>query len=171
MTEILFCISLGLPGWCRSKESACQRKINKRCEFNPWVGRIPWRRKWQSTPVFLPRESHEQRSLVGYSPWGRKRGGRDWVHTYLNANLRIETSRFGFYWNKSVEPNEWLVLSESLRFSPHKGRFFVSTWFWAVYLIKWEPGCQPTAEGQCSQLDGQGHLGPCPPGGSLGTVV
>ena len=36
------------------------------------VGKIPWRRKWQPTPIFLPRESHEQRSWAGYSPWGRK---------------------------------------------------------------------------------------------------
>ena len=40
--------------------------------FNPWVGKIPWRRKWQPTPVFLPGESQGQRSLAGYSPWGRK---------------------------------------------------------------------------------------------------
>ena len=37
--------------------------------FNPWVGKIPWSRKWQPTPVFLPEKSHGQRSLVGYSPW------------------------------------------------------------------------------------------------------
>ena len=41
--------------------------------FDPWVRKIPWRRAWQSTPVFLPGESHGQRSLAGYSPWGRKR--------------------------------------------------------------------------------------------------
>ena len=40
--------------------------------FNPWVGQIPWRRKWQLTPVLLPGKSHGQRSLVGYSPWDRK---------------------------------------------------------------------------------------------------
>ena len=40
--------------------------------FNPWVGKIPWRRKWQSTPVLLPGKSHGRRSLVGYSPWGCK---------------------------------------------------------------------------------------------------
>ena len=40
--------------------------------FNPWVGIIPWRRKWQPTPVFLLKQSHGQRSLVGYSPWGCK---------------------------------------------------------------------------------------------------
>ena len=40
--------------------------------FDPWVGKIPWRREWQPTPVFLPGEVHGQRSLVGFSPWGRK---------------------------------------------------------------------------------------------------
>ena len=37
-------------------------------EFDPWVGKIPWRRKWQPSPVFVPGESHGQRSLVGYCP-------------------------------------------------------------------------------------------------------
>ena len=40
--------------------------------FDLWDGKIPWRKKWQPTPVFLPKESHGQRSLVGYSPWGNK---------------------------------------------------------------------------------------------------
>ena len=40
--------------------------------FHPQVGKIPWRRKWQPIPVFLPGESHRRRSLVGYSPWGQK---------------------------------------------------------------------------------------------------
>ena len=42
------------------------------CGFDPWVGKIPWRRAWQPTPVFLPGESHGQRSLGGCSPWGHK---------------------------------------------------------------------------------------------------
>ena len=44
--------------------------IRKRREFDPWVGKIPWRRARQPTPVFLPGESHGQRSLEGYSLWG-----------------------------------------------------------------------------------------------------
>ena len=40
--------------------------------FDPWVRKIPWRREWQPTPVFLPGEFHGQRSLMGYSPWGRR---------------------------------------------------------------------------------------------------
>ena len=62
-------ISLGLPQWLSSKESACQCR---RCGFSPWVRKILWRRKWQPTPVSLPGKCHGQRSLEGYSPWGRK---------------------------------------------------------------------------------------------------
>ena len=54
------------------KESNCQYRRCKRCRFDPWVGKIPWSRKWQTTPVFLPGKSHGQRSLAGYSPWGHK---------------------------------------------------------------------------------------------------
>ena len=66
----------------RGKESTCQCRRCKRCGFNPWVEKIPWRRKWQPTPVFLPGEFHGQRSLTGYSPWGRKESDttkRSWL--------------------------------------------------------------------------------------------
>ena len=43
-----------------------------RDEFDPWVRKIPWRRAWKPTPVFLPGESHGQRILMGYRPWGHK---------------------------------------------------------------------------------------------------
>ena len=56
------------PGGASDQEPTCQCRRHKRCGFNPWVGKIPWRRAWQSTPVFLPRESHGQRSLESYSP-------------------------------------------------------------------------------------------------------
>ena len=59
----------GLPWWLSSKESICQCR---RRRFNPWVGKIPWRRTWQPTPVFLPGEPHGWRNLVGYSPRGSK---------------------------------------------------------------------------------------------------
>ena len=55
-----------------SKEPACQCRRRERRGFDPWVGKIPWRREWQPTPVFLPGESHGQRRLAGYSPWGLK---------------------------------------------------------------------------------------------------
>ena len=58
-----------LPWWLSGKESTCNVGD---VGLIPWVGKIPWRRKRQPTPVFLPGESHGQRRLVGYSPWGRK---------------------------------------------------------------------------------------------------
>ena len=56
------------------------KKVNRYSEnlqkistgFDPWIRKIPWRRKWQPTPIFLPGKSHGQRSLVGYSPWGHE---------------------------------------------------------------------------------------------------
>ena len=56
----------GFPGGSGGEEPACQCRRHKRLGFDPWVRKIPWRRKWQPTPVFLPEESHGQRSLVGY---------------------------------------------------------------------------------------------------------
>ena len=56
------------PGGASGKEPACQCKRHKRYKFSPWVGKISWRRIWQPTPVFLPGESHGQRSLGGYGP-------------------------------------------------------------------------------------------------------
>ena len=44
------------------------RLPSRRCGYNPWIGKIPWRRKWQPTAVFLPGKSHGQRGLAGYSP-------------------------------------------------------------------------------------------------------
>ena len=58
-----------LPLWLSSKEPNCQFR---RPGFDPWVGKIPWKRAWLPTPVFLPGESHEQRSLAGCIPCGHK---------------------------------------------------------------------------------------------------
>ena len=68
------CGSMGLPWWLRGKEFTCQ---SRRFGLDPWVRKIPWRRKWQPTPLFLPGESHGQRSLVGCSPWNH-RVRHDW---------------------------------------------------------------------------------------------
>ena len=79
------------------KEPARQCRRHEELEFDPWVRKIPWRMAQQPTPVFLPGKSHEQRSLVGYSPWGCKESGTTerpthnttydalWRHKYLLA--------------------------------------------------------------------------------------
>ena len=53
----------------QSRQTACQFRRCKRCRFNLWVRKIPWSRKWQPAPVFLPGKFHGQRNLVDYSPW------------------------------------------------------------------------------------------------------
>ena len=53
------------------------QETHRRHLFDTWVGKIPWRRKWQPTPVFLPGKSHGQKSLAGYSLWGCKRVRHD----------------------------------------------------------------------------------------------
>ena len=63
-------ITLGFPAGTSGKEPTCQCRRHKRHRFDPWIGKIPWRRAWQPTPVFWPGESHGQRSLAEYSPWG-----------------------------------------------------------------------------------------------------
>ena len=60
--------------WLSGKKSASQ---SRRRRFDPWVEKMPWKRKWQPTPVSLPGKSHGQKSLVGYSPWGHKRVRHD----------------------------------------------------------------------------------------------
>ena len=62
----------GFSGGSSGKELACQCKRHNRHRFDLWVGKIPWKWAWQPTPVLLTRESHGQRSLVGYSPQGHK---------------------------------------------------------------------------------------------------
>ena len=59
----------GLPRWLRGNKSAYQCRRHRRHGFSSWVGKIPWRRKWQPTLVFLPEKFHGQRILVGCRPW------------------------------------------------------------------------------------------------------
>ena len=82
--NILF-LSSTLPGSTSGQESTRQRRGHKRREFNPWVEKIPWNRKQQPTPVFLPGKLHGQRSLAGYSPWG---------HKELDTTEQLNTARY-----------------------------------------------------------------------------
>ena len=68
--------------------------------FDPQVRKIPWRRKWESTPVLLPGKSHGQRSLVGYSPWGHKVSDMTerlhFLHFLFMLNLVLVFKEWGF---------------------------------------------------------------------------
>ena len=64
---------MGFPGDSDGNASACNAgDLGSIPGFDPWVGKIPWRREWQSTPVLLPGKFHQWKSLVGYSPWDCK---------------------------------------------------------------------------------------------------
>ena len=81
----------GFPGGTSGKEPTCQCGRHKRLGFDPWVRKIPWRRAWPPTPVFLPGESHRQRSLAGCSPWSRK----EWDTTErLNTHAHIPHTKY-----------------------------------------------------------------------------
>ena len=93
---------MGFPGCTRGEEPACQCRIHETHEFDPWIGKIPWRRKWQPTPVFLPREFQGQRSLAGYSPQGRKEADTtEWLSSAQHTSkIRTETlSNFSVEYN------------------------------------------------------------------------
>ena len=87
---------MGLPRWLSGKEFTFQCRRGKKCGFDPWVGKITWRRQWQPTPVFLPGESHGQRKPNGLQSVGLQRVRHDWATecacaSILNKNDLMET--------------------------------------------------------------------------------
>ena len=80
---------MGFPAGASGKEPSCQLRRCKRCGLDPWI-KIPWRRAWKPTPVFLPGESQGQKSLAAYSPWGHKEldaAEETALHTYSATPL------------------------------------------------------------------------------------
>ena len=77
-------LSISLSRWLSGKETTCWCRIHG---FDPWVWKIPQRRKWEPTPALLSGKSRGQGSLVGYNPWGRKESDVTW---WLNSNNRIQ---------------------------------------------------------------------------------
>ena len=79
--------------WLSGKKPTCQCRRHKSHGFDPCVRKVPWRRKWQPTPVFLPGESHGQRSLAWCSPWGCKRVGHDLATKQQQLEVGKEAGR------------------------------------------------------------------------------
>ena len=83
------------PRQSSGTESACE--FGRR-GLDPWVKKIPWRRKWQPIPVFLPEKFYGQRSLAGYSPWDHKESGYNRAHTSIQLLISIVAPPFlGFH--------------------------------------------------------------------------
>ena len=81
VSKYLPCIYLGFPGSAVVKNLLDNAGNTK--DLDSGVGNVPWRREWQRTPVFLPGKFHEQRSLMGYIPWGRKESDTTELYTCI----------------------------------------------------------------------------------------
>ena len=99
-----------LPRWLSGKESACKSRRCRQHGLDPWVRKIPWRRTWQPTPVFLPGESHGQRSLAGYSP----RGGIESDTTEHSAHTHTHTLKQTY-----LSFKQWLGQNEMFQDVPN----------------------------------------------------
>ena len=100
-------------------------------QVHPWVQKIPWRREWQSSPEFLPGESHGQRSLVGYSPYGHKESDTTELteHTHRDTDNRCcpgYVSGLPFNWSLSLNASTTLLI----------------TVLWYSYYLEAFPGSQ-----------------------------
>ena len=90
---------LGLPRWHHCKEPICQCRRHKGCRFDPWIGKIPWRRKLQPTPVFLPGKFHGQKAAWWATVHGVAKSGHDWsslAHTHA-CRHRLALGKGGNY--------------------------------------------------------------------------
>ena len=98
--------------------------VPRRCWFEPWVRKILWRRKWQSTVVFLPGKSHGWRSLEGYSPWGLKSWtGLKWLNHHHHHQ--------GTYWASLVTQWWRICQCRRCRFGLYVGKI--------PWRRKWQP--------------------------------
>ena len=118
---------MGFPGGTSGKEPTCQCRRHKSHGFNPWVRKIPWRRAWQSTPVFLPVESHGQRGLGGLCFTASQRVGQDWsdlAYTHAYSNMTGVLIRRGdtVRQQTGAEGRPWEILERSWPPTSHRER-------------------------------------------------
>ena len=116
---------LVLPWWLRWQRIHLQFGET---EFDPWVGKIPWRKEQLATPVFLSREFHGQRSLTGYSPWGHKESDTtEWLSLYSNFSL--------FPSKKQASFNFMAAVTISSDFGTQEKKIFHCSHFFLFYLL------------------------------------
>ena len=119
---------------CTGKQSACQWRRCMRHRFDPCIGKIPLRRKWQPAREFLPGKFHGQRSLVGYSPWVRKESDTtEWLHftslhLFNDFNCKSEISSPCLYTSGKDPSTSSGLLSVSHHHSGHLGHRGISLW-------------------------------------------
>ena len=92
---------LGFPGGASVKELACQGRRQERLGFNAWVGKIPWKRAWQLTPIFLPRESPRTEEPGGLQSIGSQRVGHNWNDLACSKKPPESEEMLSFLWRKN----------------------------------------------------------------------
>ena len=123
-------IAEGFPDGAVVK-SLLQCRRRQRCRFASWVRKIPWSRKWQPAPIFLPGKHHVQRSLAGYSPWGCKELGTP-KHAHTHTRTRTHTrARTHTHTHKNQLRKPWPL------------EFIWNTWI--IHHLQWKPPnpCSP----------------------------
>ena len=136
------------PGGLEGKSVCLQCR---RPGFNPWVGKIPWRRKWQPTPVLLPGKSHGRRTLVGYSPWGHKESDTTerW-HTFPFFKKGISLWTYIYLWlihadvwQKPTQYCKVIILQLKINFLKQNSLWFTGgsafLFYAGLQLIGWGP--------------------------------
>ena len=140
-TLLAFCVEYlgGFPRWLSGKESACQCSIRKRCRFDTWVGKIPWRRKWCPTPVFLPGKSHGQRSLAGYVH-GVTRVSYDWAtgHRHHGGQPWCIPSEWACHDARGILG--WMEIFMGVDVTFHSRNIWAP---WACLVVQWLRICLP----------------------------
>ena len=98
-TKVFMFLCPYICGACLVAQTGKNLTAMQETKFNPWVGKIPCRKEWLSTPVYLPGEFHEQRSLAGYSPWGCKELDTNERQTLsLSIYMHVHKHTFAIFW-------------------------------------------------------------------------
>ena len=105
--------------------------------FDPWDGKIPWRRKWPISPVLLPRKFHRWRSLVGYSPWDQKQSDTT-KHSTRKSYSEIRTDKLAIHVAPQIISQTFWV--EELSISFIENSITNKTNLWWQKLDQWLPG-------------------------------
>ena len=117
----------GLPWWLRWWRICLQCR---RLRFDPWVGKISWWREWTPTPIFLPRKSHRQESLEGYSPWYCKGSDMTECLTHTCTYTHTHTKHnHPFYHPYTQTQNIKHILTP--RHRSHSGKMVASIYFYS----------------------------------------
>ena len=132
-----------LPRWLGGNESACECR---RHGFDPWIGKIPWRRKWQPTPVFLPEKLCGRRSLAGYSPCIAKNRTR--LSNWACAQQHLRLGHFLWPASNGASPQVslWTITPLPTVWKAASG---VKDWWWRLMPqpVSWQKDYFP--QGDC----------------------